>query len=157
MEWFTDQIAWKSWLNSYKWIHRSLPRRSQLIIFMLMQAMILNLKRELSTSRLKSNHFMLLLGNQPCTILWAVLRLIRKRMLSISKDKLSEVSTHLESSWRIACRKPFRWQFPYWYFHFWTYCSRNCYYKELLILILRQKIHSVLGGFLVNILDKHFF
>lgn len=148
MEWFTDQIVWKSWLNSYKWIHRSLPRRSQLIIFMLMQAMILNLK---------SHHFMPLLENQSFTILWAVLRLIRKRMLSISKDKLSEVSTQLESSWRIACWKPFGWQFPYWYFYFWTYCSRNCYYKELLILILRQKIHSVLGGFFVNILDKHFF
>ena len=157
MEWFADQIVWKSWLNSYKWIHRSLPRRSQLIIFMLMQDMVLNLKKELSTSRLKIHHFMPLLENQSFTILWAVLRLIRKRMLSISKDKLSEVSTQLESSWRIACRKPFSWQFSYWYFQFWTYRSRNCYYKELLILILRQKIHSVLGGFFVNILDKHFF
>lgn len=60
------------------------------------RAMILNLKRELSTSRLKKHRFMPLLENQPCTILWVGLRLIRKYMLSINKDKLSKVSMQLE-------------------------------------------------------------
>ena len=98
--------------------------------------MILNLKRKLSISRLKKHRIMPLFENQPFTTLWVGLRLIRKHMLSINKDKLSKVSMQLESSWRIACRKPFSWQFSYWYFHFWTYRSRNCYCRELLNLIL---------------------